>query len=297
MNRSPRRSRLRSVALAAAAAGALLVSLAGCSSSNDDAKEPAKDPGFALIKPGKLVVAFVDGNLPNLALAPDGSLEGLDGEWINEFAKENGLEVVPSPMEFSAQILAVQQGKADIGTSTYYTAERAEQVYYAYPLWRDTTGVYVRNDFSYTGPDSFTGKKVGTIRGWTFGPYMEKSLGADSVVYFDDIPQAYSALISGQIAGVVNGSGGAFEDAYLAYADQMSFHAFAAGDYGLPEELIANQSHNYVRCDNAALADAMNATMQRLQDSGEWAKIQEKYGVPATSDYTAPLDPPVQHCK
>lgn len=288
---------VRAGAAAIAAAGMLVAALTGCGSSGGGDDQAAEDLGFNLIKPGKLTVAFVDGNLPNLALAADGTLEGLDGAWINAFAEEHDLEVVPSPMEFSAQILAVQQGKADIGTSTYYTAERAEQVYYAYPFWRDTTGIYVKKGFDYTGPESLEGKKVGTIRGWTFGPYMEESLGTENVIYFDDIPQAYSALMSGQVVGVVNGSGGAFEDAYLEFADQMEFHAFSAGDFGLPEELIANQSHNFVRCDNPGLADAMNATMQRLQDSGEWAKIQEQYGVPATADYTAPLDPPVQLCK
>lgn len=297
MNSRGWKRNLRTGAAAAATAAMLVAALTGCGSSGGDTEQAADDLGFNLVEPGKLTVAFVDGNLPNLALAPDGTLEGLDGAWINAFAEEHGLEVVPSPMEFSAQILAVQQGKADIGTSTYYTAERAEQVYYAFPFWRDTTGVYVRNDFKYSGPESLEGKKVGTIRGWTFGPYLEETLGLDNIVYFDDIPQAYSALIAGQIDGVVNGSGGAFEDAYLAYADQIEFHAFEAGDFGLPEELIANQSHNFVRCDNPGLAEAMDATMQRLHDSGEWAKIQEQYGVPATSDYTAPLDPPVQLCK
>lgn len=293
MSRLSPHGRLRIVAATAALAVAGAV-LAGCAPSAPEGE--GDELPFRLITPGKLTVAFVDGNLPNLALTPDGTLEGLDGGWINAFAEEYGLEVVPMPMEFTAQILAVQQGKADIGTSTYYTAERAEQVYYAYPFWRDQTGVYVRNDFDYTGPESFDGKKVGTIRGWTFGPYIEQTFGVENTVYFEDIPQAYSALVNGQIDGFVNGSGGAFEDAFLEFADQIQFHALSAGEMNLPAELIANQSHNYVKCDNPGLAEAMDAVMQALQDSGEWAKIQERYGVPATPDYTAPLVKPTQLC-
>ena len=290
MEHSASRKR-RAITTLGFAAGLVGVLLGGCAQT----PAPSEDLGFNLVTPGKLTVAFVDGNLPNLALAPDGTLEGMDGAWINAFAEAHDLEVVPVPMEFTAQILAVQQGKVDIGTSTYYTEERAHEVYYAYPFYRDTTGIYVRNG-EFDGLDALEGHKIGTIRGWTFGPFIEETYGVENTVYFEDIPQAYSALVNGQIDGMVNSSGGTFEEAYLQFADKIEFHAMEAGDMGLPAELIANQSHNYVRCDNPGLADAMDDVMQELHDSGRWAEVQGEYNVPATPDYTAELVKPTQLC-
>jgi ABC-type amino acid transport substrate-binding protein len=102
-------------------------------------KKPLKVT-FNLAEPGYLTVAFIDGLMPKISSDGKGGLQGFEGWLLTKVAETYGLKIKPYPTTFSGGILAVQQGKADVGTSTYYTSDRAQVIYYTIPNILDLTG-------------------------------------------------------------------------------------------------------------------------------------------------------------
>jgi ABC-type amino acid transport substrate-binding protein len=270
---------------------------AACGSSGDSAAPAASSgplAGIKLVNPGYLTVALIDGNLPSIAVGPNSTLIGADGAWVQQAAKDLGLKIKTFPTTLSGQILAVNDGKADIGTSTHYTAERAKQIYYTFPWSISRTGVITKKGFNYTGPDSFQGKTTGTETGLDYVPYMQKTYGQGNVRLYGSVAQLNDALDNGQIVGEVSGYQSFLT--YKAKYPDFEWHFLKVGQLGLPQSIVAVTSHNFVKCDNQKLADALNKTLQKMQNDGSRKAALVKYG--DTSDAASPpaLQAPKELC-
>jgi ABC-type amino acid transport substrate-binding protein len=215
-------------------------------------------------------VALYGSYAPYLTVESDGSLGGVDGALINGFAKEAGLTVKPYQTTFASTILAVQQKKADMSTYVFYTAARSKQLYYTLPFLSDSVQVFTKSSFTYTGVDSLKGKKVGTVVGYVWAPYLQKVFGSNAKLY-PDTASVGQALLNGQIDGYVNG-------ASLALVPPMNTaattgHPLKAGDWGFPEGVIDTPSYNQVNCGNHGLAEAYDAYVMSQNASGALATI------------------------
>lgn len=287
----------RRTATCTLAAIALLVGVSACGGSGDSSSSQGASGGgsslpFSTLEKGTLTVAFTDGNLPQLALQ-NGQIVGMDAFWIKKFAAKYGLKIKPVPTTFDGELLGVQTNKYDVGTTAYWTPERAKTVYYTGPEYFDPVGILTLNNFSYGGPASLKGKDVGTLSGYAFAPYMNKYYGAGHVKLFSEISQGLQALASGQISGWIDGVARvAGEPNYKKRFPNIVAHRLPSNALGMPDYIINATSYNYVNCKNKPLAKAMDDVLKGLLADKSYETNAKKYSlVPALNSPDAPKVP------
>jgi polar amino acid transport system substrate-binding protein len=285
-----------SIALAALLGAASACSSGGGSSAASGGTATSGGKGYNLVSSGYLTVAYTDGDLPEIAAGPNNTLIGTDGALLEGIAKKLGLKLKPVEMAFPSQVLAVKDGRADIGTTAYYTAARAKQVYYTYPFWKDTAGVYIRKDENYTGVSSLNGKTVSTVEGYVWAPYLQSAYGTGNVKLFTNIADAYTALVNGQVDAFINASGGALTPGFAKYQSQLEFKPFQPGDLKMPASVLHDTAYNYVNCGNTGLASTMNSIFKQMQSSKQWASVLTQYKIKPTADNIPAMASPQQLC-
>lgn len=253
----------------------------------------ASMPGYKLVEPGVLTVATYGSAAPALVVLPNDQLGALDGAWLTAFAKDHGLRLKLYQTTFASVILAVEQGKADVGTYYYYKPERAQQVYYTYPFFQERATVFTLRSFTYTGPDSLAGKRVGTVIGFVWAPLLQKAFGANAAL-FPNGAAGETALLNGQIDGWVNSDDSINGPVLNAARDRVAAHLLKAGDFGFPGSVITTLAYNFVKCDNKPLAAALDAEMTKLHTTGQWSSVLRENQLTETND--VPLREPVQLC-
>jgi ABC-type amino acid transport substrate-binding protein len=247
---------------------------------------------FNLITPGTLTVATWGTSMPEVSV--DGNtLGGLDGVWINQFVSDHNLKLKIFQTTFPSSILAVQQGKADMGAYFYWSTARAKQAFYTLPFFADYSAVLTKSSFSYSGPSSLQDKKIGAVVGSVYLPYVKEAFGSRLLV-FPDIPQMGQALLNGQVDALVESNTIATEPPLLGRSD-ISITPIKAGDFGIPESMLRNVAYNVVPCDKKGLADALDVTLQKLMQSGAWAKaVASQPNSPKVIEF--PVVRPAQGC-
>lgn len=250
-------------------------------------------PSYQLVQPGYLTVATYGTGKPEVVVGPGDNFGGVDGNYLTQFAKDHGLKIKLFQTTFASVILAVQQRKADVGAYIFYTPQRAKQMYYTYPYFNSgKTVIFTLKSFHYNGPSSMEGKKVGTVVGFVWAPYLQQ-WSASGAALFPDQASVGQALLNGQIQGYINGDTAA-ETPPLNNSSDVVQHPLKSGDYGLPAVLLTNDSYNIVNCSNKGLATALNQEMSKLRSSGQWAKYYTSNGVDTKT--MASLKSPPQGC-
>lgn len=286
--------------IGAVAAVALIALTVGCSSSGSASSSAAATSSassaaasYKLANAGYVTVAAYGSYAPWITIQPDGSLGGLDGTLIEDFAKDNGLKVKIYQTDFSSMPLAVGQGKADIAPYLSYTAARAKTLYYTSAFQTEQVSIYTLKSFNYTGPDSLKGKKVGTVTGYWYAQYLSNWCKSCTTLFPSSATGA-QALLSGQIDAWVTGATGWYNPPLSNAHSKVTINKISGGDFGMPASEIVSDSYNAVACDNSALAKGLDTTLKQLQASGQWAKILAANGV--SKDNDAGFSVPVQGC-
>jgi len=219
-------------------------------------------------------------------------LGGLDGALINAFVAAHHLKLDLYQTTFASVILAVEQGKADLGTYYYYTAARASQVYYTFPFFLERAAMFTQKSFNYSGPASMQGKKVGTVVGFVWAPYLQTAFGSNAVLY-PNSTEAAQALINGQIQGYVNSSDNEGNPP-INNNPNIVPNLIQPGEYGMPTSALNTLAYNFVNCSNKGLAQALNAEMTTLQHGSAWDNVLTSNGLPL--NVNSPLQAPAQEC-
>ena len=246
----------------------------------------AQPVGFRLVNPGYLTVATHGSLPPEIVVGPGDIMGGMDGVLYNAFVKDHGLKLRLFQTTFPSMILAVEQGKVDAGEGVFYTAERAKHVYYTLPFYLTRAGIFTLQTFPYSGPASMDGKRVATVIGYVWAPYLQKWSPSGAALFPDEVT-AIQALLNGQVQGYINGSGGRTDP-------RMVVHALHVGDFGFPESVLANIAYNIVNCKNPGMAAALDQELTKLHQSGEWVKALKAHGLRPDDD--AGLKSPTQVC-
>ena len=257
-----------SVAIAVGLVG--LLAACGSSSSSKPTANSSSSANYNLVTPGELTVAVYGNYAPYVTVTPGGQLGGVDGALLNGFAKSVGLKVHVFQTTFTSSILAVEQHKADIGTYIYYTPQRAASVYYTLPFLSDYAVVFTLKSFPYKNADSLLGDSVGTVQGFVWAPYLQKTFGSRAKLYPDTVTVG-TALLNGQIQGYVDGSTSQLSPPINT--PNVVPHLLKAGDYGFPQSVIATIAYNDVKCSNTGLATAYNNYVQSFASSGGFASL------------------------
>lgn len=264
--------------------------IAACSSTNSSSNGNSSQ-SFHLIHPGYLTVATHGTEPPELSISLKGKLGALDGTWINKFAKKHHLKIKLFQTTFASAILAVEDGKADVGVAAYYTPTRAKAVYFTYPFYQEHAAVLTLPGFKYTGPSSLNGKQVGTVTGFVWQPYLQKVFGSNLHIY-PDTTTVGKALLDGSIS--------AYFDTVTSNTlppltpQNSKAYVIKNGQFGMPESVLVDIARNYVNCHNTKLASAMNSTIAKMHNDGSWATLLQANHL--TSLFNAPLTTEPNHC-
>ena len=201
---------------------------------------------------------------------------GFDVLLANYLAKEMGKELVIKPMSFDACMAAVEAGNVDVAISGFsWTAKRAETFEisdYYIAGENETEQVLITtaaNAGKWTTAESYSGLKVGAQGGSLQELLVTEQLvnkGA-TLVKYEDINMAYTALMNGTIQALAVAKGNA--DALIATTDDETDAAkkgaFAGFDFFVEEKyknnvVLVKKGNTELLADiNEILAKAMAA--------------------------------------
>ncbi len=241
--------------LALAMVAVMALSFAGCGESTDGDKlimaTNAEFPPFEFIA--------ADGN------GLCGEFDGIDVAIANEIAKDMGATLEVSNMDFNSIIPAVEAGKADIGIAGMtVTADRLENVDFSDPYWVAVQTILVDGENTdITSVETLKGKTVGVVTGYTGDLTLSEIEGIELARYQKGI-DAVQDLLNGKIDAAVIDSPTA-----------ASFIAKNPSLKGITDDSVF-ETEAYavaIKKGNTELLEKVNATITRLNESGEIAKI------------------------
>ena len=258
----------------AAAAAAAESPAAGAPAATEAATETAAAETAAELKtvePGKLIMSTNAAFPPYEMIADDGSFEGIDVEIAGAIAAKLGLELVVDDMDFSAALLAVQQGKSDIvmaGVSV--TEDRLLVMNFSDSYATGVQTVIVKEGSDVT-MDNLGEKMIGCQKGTTGYIYASDSpenggYGEDHVTAFDNGASAVQALLNGQVDCVI-----------IDDAPAQEFVSANPGLTTLEGAWVEEQYAIGLNKDNAGLLDAVNQALAELTADGTIQSIIDKY--------------------
>lgn len=277
----------RSLTIAAVAAAAL-IALSGCGSSTPPGAPDAaskdctpRDPDLKTLTPGTLTVAQYE-YVPFSMSEKPGTLTGLEGDVLTQFAKAECLSLTINKGDSAAMITSVATGRADTTLGSWYrTKERAEKVRLSAPVVTSPFSAVTREGIDTV--DGLKKLKLGVGQGLIGVDEMKDVFGSKLRIYQND-DAVYDDIAAGRLDGTVQG--------YIAGVQYLKKHKVEGfqvvplkADKRLTSTMAAGQTNFPVNKDNAALGEAIDSFVEELRKDGELDKIAEKYD----------LDPQVMH--
>jgi polar amino acid transport system substrate-binding protein len=271
--------------LIAAAAGALVLGIAGCSSSSDEAAPtptgPAKVQPPAIIEADTLTVcAPNDGTPPNVYHDESGALVGSEVDLGKALAAKMGLKVKFHESSFATVIPTLQAKQCDVIMAQLYIKPEREAVVDFVPYVYSGTGISVSKGkpAAITGLDeSLCGKKVilavATTAESLAQEQSDKCTAAGKPPV--DITRSNQADVS--IQQVQNGQ----VDAYMDTAETLGYYATKTG----AQIQSAGQPFGTIKIGaatlkgNTALHDAIATALGELEADGTYKKILDEWGM------------------
>jgi hypothetical protein len=274
--------------------------IAACGGGSGGSSTASSGTKYSLVTPGQLTVAVYGNYPPYITVGADGKLSGVDGNLLEGFAQTQNLKLDVYQTTFASSILAVQQGKADMATYIYYSADRAKSVFYTLPFLSDSAMLFTKTDLAYAGPASMAKDSIGTVVGFVWAPYLQKLLGSNAKL-FPDRASAGTALLNGQIQGYVDTATAALSPPLNS--PLVAAHRLSKGDFGFPDTAIDTIAYNITSCHNRKLAQTYSDYVRGLKSSGKLSAIIGSAVAQAEGDagvklpdLTPSLDQPQQKC-
>ena len=253
--------------------GACLISITASGALAQDCKP--KHATVETIEKGYVTVA-VASYPPFSFVGTDGTLQGIDGQVVNEVAKMECLEVKAIPVDPAAAIQSVISKRADVTTGGWYrTAARAEQVEESYPLYVDRTAVISKN--GYSSLDEMKNAVVGTVQGNLFVAELQSIFGDKLKLYPNPVAWQQD-LVAGRIDAAFDGISGA--ELAVKSCKLAGFKVVAlAADERVRASLEPAQIAIPMTKGNKSLATAFDEDIQEMQTSGRVGQILESFGI------------------
>ena len=202
-----------------------------------------------------------------------GNFVGIDVDILAAVAADQGFDYELKSLGWDAAIAACQAGQADgmIAGASITEERKASGWIFSDGYYNATQSMTVAADSDITGFDGLKGKDVAVKTGTQGAAYAEslKDQYGFNIVYFEDSPTMYQAVIGGQCVAC-------FEDTPIMQASikdgglalkVLDSTANAGGDYGFA---IFN-------ADNQKLVDMFNAGLANIKANGKYDEILAKY--------------------
>jgi len=179
-------------------------------------------------------------------------------------------EFVPRPWEELTAALAANEGDAILAGLTT-TPDMLEALAFTRPYYRTLARFAVRED-TVSGADqaALAGKRVGVLAGTAHEAFLEAYFSQSDIRPFDDAAAAREALRTGDLDAM-------FDDAvrhmfWLASPASSDCCGFAGGAY-LDPDYFSRPMAIAVKRDNEALREVLDYGLDRVQVSGDFAKV------------------------
>ena len=202
-----------------------------------------------------------------------GNFVGIDVDILAAVAADQGFDYELQSLGWDAAIAACQAGQADgmIAGASITDERKASGWIFSDGYYNATQSMTVAADSDIAGFDDLSGKDVAVKTGTQGASYAEslKDQYGFNIVYFEDSPTMYQAVIGGQCVAC-------FEDTPIMQASikdgglalkALDGTANAGGDYGFA---IFN-------ADNQKLIDMFNAGLANIKANGKYDEILAKY--------------------
>ena len=207
----------------------------------------------------------------NAAFPPYESVEGneiigIDPEIAKLIADDIGRELVIEDMAFDSIIAAVQSGKADIAMAGLtVTEDRKQNINFSDPYTEAAQVIVVKKDSPVASPDDLEGKTVGVQIGTT-GDIYAGDIADATIERYSKYFEAINALNQDKIDAVIVDREPA--KVFVSESDELKM---------IDKEFTLEEYAIGVAKENTELLDQINASLKKLQESGEIDQIINKY--------------------
>jgi polar amino acid transport system substrate-binding protein len=234
--------------------------------------------GLEPIKQRGTVNVGTQADYPPFEFIQDGKIVGYDKDLLDAIVASWGVKLNQVDLPFAGLLTGLFEDKYDfICTALLILPERAGKVAYTMPIAVAPIGLWKRKgDTKVISVDDLTGATIGAVvppsgpTGMAIAHNEElkkNGKGAAGIKYFQGSTDLSLALLNGQVdvwvttALTTNAQMKKYPDKFelVGYFGQPFYYAWAA------------------RPGDTALRDAINAGLLQLRDSGEMAKLQQKW--------------------
>jgi polar amino acid transport system substrate-binding protein len=239
---------------------ASMLTAAGCGGDDDESSTTSGGAVKKTIKVGSDIpyTPFEFGKPP---------YKGLDVDVVNGIAKRLGSKAnfVKTPFDTIFRDLA--QGKFDmVASASTITPERKKEVDFSDSYFPADQSLMVKKGSDIKTVDDLAGKVIGAQLGTTGADYAKNQTKASSVRTYDLIDDAFNALGAGQVQGVIN------DCPVSKYAER------AHTNLTVVQAIQTNEQYGFAFPKGSdALRNSVNKALGELKQSGELAKISDKW--------------------
>ena len=270
-------TQLRGFGLALAAAS-ILAACGGQSSTSSSttpaASAPASASSAAPAAEGKEYKVAMNAQFPPFeSMNSSGQIEGFDVDVMNAIAKEEGFKVTYHQQAWDGIFASLKAGDNDILISGItITDDRKKEMLFSEPYYKITQVVLVPQGKKIVSVEDLKKMdKVGVTIGTTGDLAAQKILGATSekISRLENLPWMLKEVETGAVDAVMSDS--AVVADYVKKKGDKGFTMVEVPDFTVEYYGIA------VRQDDKALMDKINSGLKKIQASGEYDKISDKY--------------------
>ena len=270
-------TQLRGFGLALAAAS-ILAACGGQSSTSSSnapaASAPASSSAAAPAAEGKEYKVAMNAQFPPFeSMNSSGQIEGFDVDVMNAIAKEEGFKVTYHQQAWDGIFASLKAGDNDILISGItITDDRKKEMLFSEPYYKITQVVLVPQGKKIVSVEDLKKMdKVGVTIGTTGDLAAQKILGATSekIIRLENLPLMLKEVETGAVDAVISDS--AVVADYVKKKGDKGFTMVEVPDFTVEYYGIA------VRQDDKALMDKINSGLKKIQASGEYDKISDKY--------------------
>ena len=270
-------TQLRGFGLALAAAS-ILAACGGQSSTSSSnapaASAPASSSAAAPAAEGKEYKVAMNAQFPPFeSMNSAGQIEGFDVDVMNAIAREEGFKVTYHQQAWDGIFASLKAGDNDILISGItITDDRKKEMLFSEPYYKITQVVLVPQGKNIASVEDLKKMdKVGVTIGTTGDLAAQKILGATSekIIRLENLPLMLKEVETGAVDAVISDS--AVVADYVKKKGDKGFTMVEVPDFTVEYYGIA------VRQDDKALMDKINSGLKKIQASGEYDKISDKY--------------------
>ncbi len=221
--------------------------------------------GFGVAGAQELLVDVDDAN-PPFMFVRDGRAAGLYPALMAAVFKEMKAQVLITPKPWRRALSEIDSGTAGVG-GIYKNSERLKRYDYSEPMFVERVSLYaLRSDASrYAGVADLKGKRVGVIRGWSYGDDFDEARRAGTMVVeeVNSDAQNFAKLAAGRL------------DVVLAIVEAAEPHLRAHRTVQLAGSMAENPT--FLAFNKSAgmqgFIEHFNAALSRMRKSGAVSRL------------------------